>query len=96
MSVLVNQAFMNPIRALWNTATESGKFAVTAGTTQTISINGMTASGLVMVNYLHVNQSGGATQFIKNVVPGSNSVTVTLGQTGTVGEFIVWQVLKYH
>jgi sortase (surface protein transpeptidase) len=71
---------------------------VVAGVTQTIAIPGMTANGQVMLMYLHTNASGGAGQFFSNVVPGTNQVVVTLGQSGAstpLQEFIVWHVLKY-
>jgi hypothetical protein len=100
MSVLINEAYANPITPLWQKSAQYqtyGKFPVIAGTTQTINIPGLTATGLVSVIYLHTN-SGGAGQFISNIVPGVNQAVITLGQTGSttpLQEYIIWQVLAF-
>lgn len=94
MSILINEAYANPTSPLWNSKTSFGSFAVAVGTTQTIPITGMTSTGLVQLMYIHPN-GGGAGQFIRNIVYNANSITVTLGQTGVVGESITWLVLKF-
>jgi hypothetical protein len=98
MSILINEAYANDITPIWAKAGLTyGKFPVIAGTTQTISIPGLTATGLISVIYLHTN-TGGAGQFISNIVPGVNQAVITLGQTGATTpnqEFIIWQVLAF-
>jgi hypothetical protein len=96
MSVLINESHANTNTSLWATRLPYGKFPVIAGTTQTISIPGMTATGLVSLIYLHTN-SGGAGQYISNIVPGVNQVVVTLGHSGATTpnqEYIVWNALS--
>lgn len=93
MSLLISESHASPSSALFSPVL-SGKFPVIAGTTQTIAIPGMTANGLVILMYIHPGGAGQG-QFFVNVVPGVNQVVVTLGQTGAVGEFIVWSVLKF-
>jgi hypothetical protein len=82
---------------LWNSRTSFGSFPVVAGTTQTIPITGMTSTGLVQLTYVHPN-TGGAGQFISNIVYNADSITVTLGQAGASTpnqETITWQVLRF-
>lgn len=99
MSILINEAYANATTPLWEKAGLTyGKFPVIAGTTQTISIPGLTATGLISVIFLHTNTGGGAGQFISNIVPGVNQAVITLGQTGATTpnqEFIIWQVLAF-
>lgn len=97
MSLLPTTTHVNPSTRFFSPVT-SGKFPVIAGTTQTISIPGMTANGNVMLMYIHPNVTGGAGQFFSNVVCGTNQVVVTLGQAGAstpLQEFIVWHVLSF-
>lgn len=97
MSVLINESHASSSSAIWSPSL-SGRYNVIAGTTQTISIPGMTSNGLVMLMYVHPNATGGGGQFFSNVVPGTNQVVVTLGQAGAstpLQEFIVWHVLRF-
>lgn len=97
MSLLPASTNANPTTPFYSPVS-SGKFPVIAGVTQTIAIPGMTVNGNVMLMYIHTNASGGAGQFFANVVPGTNQVVVTLGQSGASTpnqEFIVWHVLKF-
>lgn len=93
MSLLPNSSHANPKTPFYSPRT-SGKFFVSAGTTQTIPIPGMTSNGLVLLMYVHPN-GGGAAQFIEQVAPGTNQVVVTLGQNGATPEYIVWHVLSF-
>lgn len=64
------------------------------GTTQTILIPGMTATGLILPVYVHPG-SGGAGQYFTAVTPGANSVVLTLGQVANLGETIIWSVIRF-
>lgn len=69
----------------------SGKHTCVAGTTQVITIPNLTTSGIVMLTYVHP-PSGGQQQYFENVVPTANTLTITLHQTATTAEFILWSV----
>lgn len=71
----------------------SGQHTCIAGTTQTITIPNLTTNGIVNLTYVHP-PGGGAGQFFVNVVPTANTLTITLGQTATTAEFILWSVAK--
>ena len=72
-----------------------GTFVVaTAGTTQVISISGMSSSGVVSVIYLHSN-TGGAGQYLKSITPSTNQISTLWGSSCAVGESIVWNVLSF-
>jgi hypothetical protein len=71
----------------------SGIYSVVAGTTQVISIPGLTTSGVVSLTYIHP-PGGGAGQWFKSSTPTANTLTVELGQTGGINETIVWAVAK--
>jgi hypothetical protein len=97
MSVLINESHASSTTPCWAVTLPFGKFPVVASTQQIISIPGMTATGMVMVNYLHTNTSGGAGQFISNITPQTDSVKIILGQTGATSpnqEYILWQVIS--
>jgi hypothetical protein len=71
----------------------NGLHTCTAGTTQTISIPGLTVNGFVSLTYLHPG-AGGAGQWFKSSVPTADTLTVELGQNATTAESIVWIVGK--
>ena len=64
-----------------------------AGTTQVITITGLTTSGVVGLTYIHP-PGGGAGQFFVSSTPTANTLTVELGQTATTAESIIWIVGK--
>jgi hypothetical protein len=72
----------------------AGIHSVTASTTQTISIPGLTTNGVVNLTYIHP-PSGGAAQYFKGYTPTTDTLTVLLGQIGTVGESIIWSVAQF-
>jgi hypothetical protein len=74
-------------------APRCGIHTCTAGTTQTITITGLTTSGVVGLTYIHP-PGGGAGQFFKSSTPTANTLTVELGQTATTAESIIWIVGK--
>jgi hypothetical protein len=45
----------------------------------------------VNLTYVHP-PAGGAGQFFADVVPTANTLTITLGQTATTAEFILYSV----
>ena len=63
------------------------------GTTQIITITGLTVDGVVGLTYIHP-PSGGAGQWIKSSTPTTDTLTVDLGQTATTAESIIWIVGK--
>jgi hypothetical protein len=64
-----------------------------AGTTQIITITGLTTSGVVGLTYNHPG-GGGAGQFFVSSTPTPNTLTVELGQSATTAESIIWIVGK--
>ena len=74
-------------------APRCGIHTCTAGTTQTITITGLTTSGVVGLTYIHP-PGGGAGQYFVSSTPTANTLTVVLGQTATTAESIIWIVGK--
>jgi hypothetical protein len=74
--------------------TLGGVYSCIVGTTQTIVIPGMTATGLILPVYVHPG-GGGAGQWFTAVTPGVNSVVITLGQAAALGETIIWSVIRF-
>lgn len=70
-------------------APRCGIHTCAVGTTQVITITGLTTGGIVGLTYL-----GGAGQFFTSSVATANTLTVELGQTATVDEKIIWIVGK--
>ena len=70
-----------------------GIHTCTVGTTQVITIPGLTTSGIVGLTFIHP-PGGGAGQFFKTSTPTNNILTVELGQTATIAESIIWIVGK--
>jgi hypothetical protein len=70
-----------------------GIHAVTASTTQIITITGLTTGGVVNLTYIHPG-SGGQGQYFKGYTPLSGTLTVELGQIGATGESIIWSVAQ--
>ena len=69
----------------------SGKYFCVAGTTQVITIPNLTTNSIVNLTYVHP-PAGGGPQYFVNVVPTANTLTITLNQTATTSEFILWSV----
>jgi hypothetical protein len=63
------------------------------GTTQVITIPGLTADGIVGLTYIHP-PGGGAGQFFHSSTPTTDTLTIELGQTATTAESIIWIVGK--
>lgn len=74
-------------------APKCGIHTCITGTTQVITIPGLTTDGVVGLTYVHPG-SGGAGQWIKSSTPTANTLTVELGQTATITESIIWIVGK--
>jgi hypothetical protein len=72
----------------------AGKYTCVVGTSQVITISGLTTAGIVNLTYVHP-PAGGGPQYFVNVVPTANTLTVTLAQTATISEFILWSVAKF-
>ena len=64
-----------------------------AGTTQIITITGLTSDGIVGLTYIHP-PGGGAGQYFQNYTASTNSLLVELGQVATTAESIIWIVGK--
>jgi hypothetical protein len=62
--------------------------------TVTVVVTGLTATGVVSLCYVHAG-SGGASQFIKSIVPAANSCTFTFNTNVDIGDQIIWQVLYF-
>jgi hypothetical protein len=69
----------------------SGKHQCVTGTTQVITIPNLTTNGVVNLTYIHP-PAGGAGQWFQEYTPTENTLTITLGQTATKAEFILWSV----
>jgi hypothetical protein len=93
MSILVNESHANPTTPLWKPS-PCGIYNVVAGTTQTISIQGLTSSSIVGLTYIHPTGGGGNQWFVSST-PSTNTLTIVLGTAGAVGETIIWSVLKF-
>jgi hypothetical protein len=74
-------------------APRCGIHTCAAGTTQIITISGLTTSGVVGLTYIHP-PGGGAGQFFQTSTPTADTLTVELGQTATTAESIIWIVGK--
>jgi hypothetical protein len=74
-------------------APRCGIHTCTAGTTQTITITGLTTSGVVVLTYVNPN-NGGSGQYIHSVTPTANTLTVELHQSAAITESIIWIVGK--
>jgi len=74
-------------------APRCGIHTCTASTTQTITITGLTTSGVVGLTL--VNPDGaGAGQYIHSVTPTADTLTVELHQAAAITESIIWIVGK--
>jgi len=71
----------------------SGIHTCIVGTTQTITIPGLTTNGVVALTYLHPT-AGGAAQWIESSVPTANTLTISLGAAAAITESIIWVVGK--
>jgi hypothetical protein len=60
----------------------------------TISITGMTSTGLVSLTYVHAG-GGGGSQYLKSCTVGSNQVALVYNTNVDVNDQIIWGVLKY-
>jgi hypothetical protein len=69
----------------------SGKYTCVVGTTQVITIPNLTTNSIVNLTYVHP-PIGGGPQYFVDVVPTANTLTITLNQTATTAEFILWSV----
>jgi hypothetical protein len=74
-------------------APRCGIHTCTAGTTQTITITGLTTSGVVGLTLVNPD-SGGSGQYIHSVTPTANTLTVELHQAAAITESIIWIVGK--
>lgn len=59
-----------------------------------VAITGLTATGVVSLCYVHPG-GGGASQYIKSIVPAANSCTFTFNSNVSIGDKIIWQVLYF-
>lgn len=94
--------YVNSVGYSWDSIVTSSKpnaygkatYVLTPDTTWIISIPGLSASGLVMVTYVH-SGAGGANHYIKAITPGTDELTIMLSQNFEVGDSIIWNVLKF-
>jgi hypothetical protein len=78
--------------------TIGGIYTCIVGTTQTISIPGMTSTGIVLPVYVHPSTQTATYQYIKTVTPSATNggqVVITLGQTAAITETIIWYVIRF-
>jgi len=98
MSVLPTQTNINPANAFFygpsglpQLYTSTFVFGTTAPLTSgslnysTITVPGMLSTSGVALTYEHPG-GGGAGQFVANIQPGTNSLSVTFGQVSAAGE----------
>jgi hypothetical protein len=71
----------------------SGIYTCIVGTTQTITIPGLTTNAVVSLTYIHPT-AGGAAQYFVSSVPTANTLTVTLGVAAAITERIIYVVAK--
>jgi len=84
----------NPItKEVGYTAPRCGIHTCVVGTSQIISIPGLTTAGIVGLTYIHP-PGGGAGQYFQNSTPTTDTLTIQLGQTATTAESIIWIVGK--
>jgi len=70
-----------------------GKFqCVGTSTSQSISIPGMTTTGLVSLTYLGPQA---LTQYFSDIVPALNGVTVSLFAAPSSANYIIWNVIRF-
>ena len=73
----------------------AGIYSVVNGVdTQTINIPGIVSTSIVSAIYVHTNGGGGG-QYLKNIIPGTGSVSTLWGTNAATGESIIWNVLKF-
>jgi len=72
----------------------SGIFTCAVGTSQVITIPGLTTGAVVNLTYIHPT-AGGAGQWFVSSVPTANTLTITLGQTAAITEKIIYSVAKF-
>ena len=61
--------------------------------TSTITIPGMTSTGVTLLTYIHPN-GGGAGQFIVTATNGTNQCLISTGQVTAAGESLAWLTNK--
>jgi hypothetical protein len=66
--------------------------ALTNGTS-TITIPGMTSTGVTLLTYIHPT-GGGAGQFIVTATNGTNECRISTGQVTAAGESLAWLTNK--
>ena len=71
----------------------SGIYTCIVGTSQVITIPGLTTGAVVNLTYIHPT-AGGAAQWFVSSVPTANTLTITLGATAAITERIIWSVAK--
>jgi hypothetical protein len=94
--------YVNSVGYSWDSIVTSSKpnaygiatYAIVPNITWIIPITGLTASGLVMVTFVHPGILG-ANHYIKSLTPGTDNLTITLSQNFAVGDSIIWNVLKF-
>ena len=74
-------------------APRCGIYTCIAGTTQVITITGLTTAGVVGLTYIHPPGGGGGQYFVSST-PTADTLTVVLAQTATTAESIIWIVGK--
>lgn len=100
----------NPITSVISVTTDVPSSRITVGMAQgasgvyteatggspnvTISITGMTSTGLVSLTYVHAG-GGGGSQYLKTFTAGTNQVSLVYNTNVDVGDQIIWGVLKY-
>ena len=70
----------------------SGIHTCIVGTTQTITIPGLTTNGVVSLTSLHPVGGGGASQFFVTSVPTADTLTITLNTAAVITDQIIYAV----
>jgi hypothetical protein len=68
--------------------------AVNNSTVQTISIPGVVSTSIVNVTYVH-SGGGGGSQYLRNVIPGTNNCVTNWNQVADPNDTIIWNVLRF-
>jgi hypothetical protein len=92
MSVNPNQTNATPATSLFvpSATLLAGITAISTTTTVvTIPVSGMVSTGTFVMTYVHPG-GGGASQYVSNIVEGTNQVQVTMAAATANGESIQW------
>lgn len=95
-SALNNIGFIQTNSVPTNGVSVSGVFSLTGALpngTSSITIPGMTSTGVTLLSYIHDSTGGGA-QYIVKAVAGTNECRISTNQVTAAGDAINWLTNK--